>query len=121
MPVPWLCRVPLTKRWYSGIVNVRGNLYGMVDFADFCGLGTTPRSSENALLLCGQRHGVNSGLLVSRVVGLRNAHDFKAVEATNAGKAWEGGVFEDRDGRRYSELNVTNLLCDPEFLNVSAV
>jgi twitching motility protein PilI len=34
MPVPWLCRVPLTRRWYCGLVNVRGGL-GMVDLADF--------------------------------------------------------------------------------------
>src|SRR6187402_413976 len=48
MPVPWLCRVPLTRRWYCGLVNVRGGLFGMIDLADFCGYGVTPRSSENA-------------------------------------------------------------------------
>lgn len=58
MPVPRLCRVPLTRRWYNGLVNVRGTLHGMVDLADFCGYGVTPRNSESALLLCGQRHGM---------------------------------------------------------------
>ena len=43
MPVPWLCRVPLTQRWYNGLVNVRGTLFGMVDLADFCGHGEIAR------------------------------------------------------------------------------
>ena len=30
MPVPWLCRVPLTRRWYCGLVNVRG-AWGRLD------------------------------------------------------------------------------------------
>ena len=51
MPVPWLTRVPMTRRWYNGLVNVRGTLHGMVDLADFCGLGVTPRTSESVFLL----------------------------------------------------------------------
>src|SRR5436853_677962 len=80
MPIPWLCKVPLTQRWYNGLVNVRGSLHGLVDFADFCGYGVTPRASDSALLLCGQRYGLNVGLLVRKVVGLRNEQDFSLVQ-----------------------------------------
>lgn len=120
MPVPWLCRVPLTRRWYNGLVNVRGTLHGMVDLADFCGYGVTPRNSESALLLCGQRHGLNAGLLVRRVVGLRNAQDFSAVAGARPDKPWISGIVADHEGREYREISVAGLVRDPTFMNIAA-
>src|SRR5215471_4327531 len=35
--LPQLASVPLTKPWYLGIANIRGNLYGVIDFAGFLG------------------------------------------------------------------------------------
>ena len=72
MPMPWLTHVPLTRRSYNGLANVRGALHGRVDFADFCGYGKTLRENESIFLLCGQRHGFNMGLLVRKGVGLRS-------------------------------------------------
>ncbi len=118
MPVPWLCRVPLTRRWYCGLVNVRGGLYGMVDLADFCGHGTTPRTSENAFLMCGRRHGINVGLLVQKVVGLRNAQDFSKVEGAAPDSRWISGVVQDHDLRQYQEIDVAALLRDPAFMDI---
>lgn len=121
MPMPWLTRVPLTRRWYNGLVNVRGALHGMVDFADFCGYGVTPKSNESAFLLCGQRHGLNVGLLVRKVVGLRNAQEFTAVrEGGEPGKPWVAAVLNDHEGREYRELNVAQLVRDPAFMDISA-
>lgn len=118
MPVPWLCKVPLTKRWYCGIVNVRGSLYGMIDFADFCSAEPTRRHAENALVLCGQRFGLNAGLLVQKVVGLRNAQEFKAIEGAVGDKPWIAGLYQDHEDRRYQELHVERLLLDPAFLDI---
>jgi twitching motility protein PilI len=118
MPVPWLCRVPLTRRWYCGLVNVRGGLYGMVDLADFCGYGSTPRTSENAFLMCGRRHGVNVGLLAQKVVGLRNAQEFSAVEGAVPDKRWISGVVQDHDLRQYQEIDVAALIRDPAFMDI---
>lgn len=118
MPVPWLCRVPLTRRWYCGLVNVRGGLYGMVDLADFCGHGATPRTSENAFLMCGRRHGLNVGLLVQKVVGLRNAQDFSTVEGAAPDRRWISGIVQDHDLRQYQEIDVAALLRDPAFMDI---
>ncbi len=120
MPVPWLCRVPLTQRWYNGLVNVRGTLFGMVDLADFCGHGVTPRTSASAFLSCGQRYGLHVGLVVRKVVGLRNADEFKPVANANADKIWISGVVRDHEGREYRELNVASLVRDPVFLDIGA-
>ena len=120
MPVPWLCKVPLTQRWYNGLVNVRGSLHGMVDLADFCGYGVTPRTSESAFLSCGQRYGLNVGLLVRKVVGLRNAEEFKPVTSASHSHAWISGVVRDHEGREYREINMATLIRDPAFLSIGA-
>lgn len=112
--------MPLTRRWYNGLVNVRGTLHGMVDLADFCGYGVTPRNSESALLLCGQRHGLNAGLLVRRVVGLRNAQDFSAVAGARPDKPWISGIVADHEGREYREISVVALVRDPAFMDIAA-
>ena len=120
MPVPWLCKVPLTQRWYNGLVNVRGSLHGMVDLADFCGYGVTARTSESAYLLCGQRHGVNVGLLVRKVAGLRNAQEFSAVAGARADKPWIAGILADHEGREHREINMAALVRDADFTNIAA-
>jgi twitching motility protein PilI len=118
MPVPWLYRVPLTRRWYCGLVNVRGGLYGMADLSDFCGHGVTPRTSDNAFLMCGRRHGANIGLLVQKVVGLRNAQEFTPVADAVPEKPWIARVLQDHEGRQYLEIEVAKLIQDPAFMDI---
>ncbi len=119
MPVPWPCRVPLTRRWYRGLVNVRGTLHGMVDLADFCGYGVTPCDAQSALLLCGSRHGVNAGLLVRRVLGLRNTQAFRTVAGARPEPPWVSAVVADHEGRQYREISVAALVRDPAFIDIA--
>jgi twitching motility protein PilI len=120
MPVPWLCKVPLTQRWYNGLVNVRGSLHGMVDLADFCGYGVTPRTSESSFLSCGPRYGLNVGLLVHKVVGLRNAEEFNPVAGATPDQPWISGVVRDHEGREYREIHMANLFRSPAFMAIGA-
>src|SRR6185295_14620547 len=41
LPVPPITAVPLTRAWFRGVANVRGNLYSVVDFAAFLGAGVS--------------------------------------------------------------------------------
>ncbi len=41
IPVPPITPVPLTRPWFRGVTNIRGNLYSVVDFPAF--LGGAPR------------------------------------------------------------------------------
>jgi twitching motility protein PilI len=120
MPIPWLCRVPLTQRWYNGLVNVRGSLFGIVDLADFCGFGPTPRTPDCAFLACGPRYGLNVGLLVARVIGLRNAEEFEPASPMQGSINWVSGLVRDHEGREYREINMGMLIRDPAFLNIGA-
>lgn len=119
MPMPWLCKVPLTHRWYNGLVNVRGSLHGVVDLADFCGYGVTQRTSESAYLLCGQRHGINVGLLVRKVVGLRNAQEFSPMAGVAVDKPWISAMLTDHEGREFREINMAALLRDADFMDIA--
>src|SRR3989449_10972496 len=52
--VPQMATVPLTKPWYLGVANIRGNLYGVIDFAGFLGHPlepVTPGASQTRLVL----------------------------------------------------------------------
>ena len=35
IPLPTLTPVPLTKSWFCGVANIRGNLYSVIDFSAF--------------------------------------------------------------------------------------
>ena len=105
VPVPEILRVPLTKPWYLGVANIRGALFSVVDFAAFAGGEPAVRGADSRLVLVGSRFGINAALLVSRMLGLRNARDMHRVEdgrvedvlpvegtAAWAGPAWREGT-----------------------------
>ena len=70
VPLSPLTKVPLTKPWFAGIANIRGNLYSVVDLSAFLGKDVTPQNTSSRLLLIGTRHGSNAALLVTRMIGL---------------------------------------------------
>ncbi len=119
VPLPPLTSVPLTKPWYAGIANIRGNLYSVADFSALRGGEATPMNAASRLLLIGTRHGSNAALLVNRMLGLKNPDQFTAVADANP-HPWESGRVVDNDGREWKKLNVRALLADPEFMEIGA-
>lgn len=118
IPLGGLTTVPLTHPWFSGIANIRGNLYSVVDFSAFRGDEITPVNPQARLVLIGTRFGANSALLVTRMLGLRPAESFTPVTDAGAQPPWVDGVLEDASGKRWRKLNVPGLLADPVFMNV---
>lgn len=117
---PQLTGVPLTHHWFRGLANVRGNLYSVVDLAAFCGEGTTTLNSDSRMMLIGTRHGLNTALLVSRALGLRNPEDFEADDEYIDNRPWVAGAVRDTQGRQWKKLVVRPLLADPRFLDAAA-
>ncbi len=114
MATPTLTPVPLTKPWYWGVANVRGNLYSIVDLGGFLNNEPTQYEINNRVLLLGQHFAFNAGLLVSRVLGLRNAGDWQQNEV-------EGRLqFQDDTGQIWHKLDINHLLQQPEFLQIGA-
>ena len=60
--LPEIVPVPLTKPWYLGVANIRGNLYSVVDFARFLGRDSPPGPAQARLV---------RPLLVRRLFGTR--------------------------------------------------
>src|SRR6185436_12375315 len=77
IPVPAVTPVPLTKPWFKGVANVRGNLYSVVDFPAFLGVGAVAVGEHSRLLLVGDRFRTASALLIDRSLGLRNPEQLK--------------------------------------------
>lgn len=110
LPAPPLTPVPLTKPWYCGVANVRGNLYSIVDLGVFLGGTPIPHEGQSRVLLAGKKFAFNTGLLVSRVLGLRNIAEWQCSEQN-------GEVcLKDINGQMWRKLDMAKLLHQPEFL-----
>ena len=118
VPCPAPVAVPLTKPWFLGLANIRGSLYGMVDFGAFLTGEPTARGIGARLVLFAPRFtDLRTGLVVNRVLGLRNLGDFSPVDAANAG-AWATRTWRDKTNREWRELDLPRLAQDREFLQV---
>lgn len=120
VPLPPLATVPLTRPWFAGIANIRGNLYSVADFSAFRGGESTPLNAASRLLLIGTRHGSNAALLVNRMLGLKNPDTLQPAPAPADPDPWEAERLVDNDGRQWKKLNVRALLADPRFMEISA-
>lgn len=117
LPMPPLSPVPLTHAWFAGMANIRGNLYSVIDFAAFRGEEPTPRTSHARLVLLGARFGINSAILVHRMLGLRPADTFTSTDEAGD-HPWVSEVLTDAEGRRWRRLDVPALLADPKFMQI---
>jgi twitching motility protein PilI len=118
VPVPELLAVPLTKPWFAGVANIRGNLVSVVDFSAFIGQEPTQRSVDARLLLGGQRFGINSALLVTRMMGLRTGAGLKPQAGFTGSAPWVGEGFSDDEGRLWHELRLDQLFSNTDYLQV---
>ena len=117
IPLPKLLPVPLTKRWFNGMANVRGVLYGVVDFSDFLAGEPTHVNMDSRLLLIHSRFNVNAGVIVHHMLGLKNPEQLQAVEGSSLPE-WVSAEYADADGQVWKELRMQGLIGQPEFLNV---
>ena len=120
--LPLVVPVPLTRPWYLGISNIRGNLYSIIDFSAFLGHDiepTTPGAAPARLVLFGPRVGeLRAGLVVHRVLGLRNLAELVRGDAASDAPTWYGARWTDSDGGTWQEIDLALLAQDPGFLQV---
>ena len=111
--------MPLTKPWFRGLANIRGNLYSVIDFSGFLGRGNVPpAAAQNRLVLFGPRTGeLHAGIVVGRVLGLRNLAEL-APAAPPRRPAWYAQRWIDADGSAWQEIDLARLARDPAFLQV---
>jgi twitching motility protein PilI len=117
IPLPGITPVPLTKPWFRGVTNIRGNLYTVVDLPAFIGGAPMALNEQARLLLVGERFRMATALLVERSLGLRNPEHLRAVEGDPG--PYARAHYEDPEGRQWKELDLPQLVQHPEFLSVS--
>jgi twitching motility protein PilI len=120
IPVPQAAQVPLTHSWFRGVANIRGNLYGVLDFAAFQGGEPIGAGMERRVILISERLIGGAGLLVSRMLGLRNPEQFAPAARPADAAPWVGGVYADAGGTRWMELDLPALVRERRFLEVGA-
>jgi twitching motility protein PilI len=118
IPVPPITSVPLTKPWFKGVTNIRGNLFSVVDFPAFLGATPVNVAAESRLLLIGDRFRMGSALLVDRSLGLRNPTQLTARPKSSQA-SWVKGEYVDQEGRIWQELDVPQLVQQQDFLAVA--
>lgn len=125
-PMVPLQRVPYTRDWFLGVGNLRGNLFGVVDIGAYLSGNPVAARSETQLGQCrvvvfNPVFGLNCGLLVDSLVGLRNPEAFVRSGASAAGApGYFGHLYTDERGLDWQEINLQSLSQQPEFLFVSA-
>jgi len=114
--------VPLTQDWYLGLVNLRGNLTGVIDLARYQGLGGGEAApAERRLISFAPALGFNCALLVERVLGLRKLADMEETPAADGAPAWCQQQFREADGQQWSRIDLTQLVREPRFVQVGLV
>jgi len=120
LAVPPLAPVPLSEHWFRGLASVRGNLFGVVDFAAFHGDQAIAPAGHARLLLVGVRHNLNCALLVTRALGLRSLEDFELLPSSpDADQPWIGDHLRDARGTAWTRLKVADLLNNSRFLDAA--
>lgn len=114
LSLPNLTTVPLTKSWYCGVANVRGNIFSITDLGAFMDCGLTVHDAQSRVLLVGQKFNSNTGLLVSKVLGLRNATEWQQSEQDGE------TIYSDSAGQQWRKLDVKQLIQQPEFIQIGA-
>jgi len=118
--------VPYTQAWFLGVANLRGGLWGVVDFAAFvAGAPPAARSeaalAEARLVTLNPALEVNSALLVDRLAGLRGMEAFSAgVPPPEGSPPWFGSFYTDPQGACWQEVNLQALSQQPQFLGIVA-
>jgi len=114
-----ISKVPLTHAWFLGLTSIRGNLVSVIDLAQFLGQRPTPIDKESRIIAFAPSLSFNSGLLVSRVLGLRHAEEMELQEDEASGAApWAARRYIDRDSQVWTELDLARIVHDPQFLQV---
>lgn len=115
-----ITQVPLTQEWFLGLSNIRGHLISVIDFARFQGQASTPIDRDCRIVAFAPALSFNSGLLVSRVMGLRNISEMELQKDKSVADAtpWATQSYVDSDAQVWTELDLSLIVRDPQFLHV---
>ena len=125
-PVSTTQPVPYTQRWFMGVANLRGGLYGVVDLASFVAGGIPAARADNVradsrLVALNTVLSVNCALLIDKLSGLRGVDGFaSSAQPAEGAPPYFGSLYTDSNGIAWQEINLQTLSQQPQFLSISA-
>jgi twitching motility protein PilI len=125
---PWVSTqpVPYTQFWFTGVANLRGGLFGVVDLASFVSGKAPPLKNEMArtesrLVALNSALEVNCALLIDKLSGLRNQEAFSDFSEKAADDPeFFGNRYIDVNGGTWQEINLQLLAQQAHFLTIGA-
>ena len=117
--------VPHTQPWFKGVVNHRGGICTVVDFARFLGLrtgaGGAARPEDARLVALNSSLGLNLALLVDRLEGLRHEAGLQRLDCDDNVPlpAMAQTRWRDAAQRVWQEINLAELARQPQFLAIA--
>jgi twitching motility protein PilI len=124
-PLATVQTVPYTQDWFLGVSNLRGGLFGVVDFASYMTGQLPARRSDSAreqarLVALNPALEINCAILIDRLGGLRSPQDFVSREDVPAdAPAYFAGNFIDRNGKPWQEINLQAMASQADFLSIA--
>ncbi len=125
-PLTSVQTVPYTQYWFLGVSNLRGGLFGVVDFASFITGQMPARRSDSAreqarLVALNPALEINCAILIDRLGGLRNAQDFVARDDAGTDMPnYFASNFTDRQGKQWQEINLQVMATQSDFLTIAS-
>ena len=110
--------VPLTQTWFAGVVNVRGNLHSVIDFAAFLGGAPSVPHEDSRLVLLNNKYRISAALLIDQVLGMRSTAQLQHRLDADSTVPWVRAEYTDSAGNRWKELDVPRLVQHADFLSV---
>ena len=108
--------VPLVKPWFLGMSNVRGVLYAINDLGQMLNNQFTEMSSDTRILLINNSIASNIGILVDRLVGLRQMDAFSIREVEKQeGIFFQPEIYEDSEKKAWRILDCEGLVSSKEL------
>lgn len=122
--VPNITYLPRVPEWVLGVTNLRGNIVSVVDFRQMLEMKETdaPTTSRRLVMVHSLVDEVATGLVVDRVMGIRNLRKGKIAKTTAATDQMSRFIrgMIDIDGRLAALLDIDKLLLSEEFRQFDA-
>src|SRR5471032_2906730 len=107
-------KLPHAKPWMTGVAQLRGDLYTVIDLAAFLGLrapqATDPSAPDGQLVMLAPTLQVNAALRVDRLAGLRGEEQLtkeaEPAESVGARPAFAAGRWKDALGASWQEIDL---------------
>jgi len=119
-PVSTWVPLPHARPWFRGLVNLRGQICGVVHLGQFLGDAASAIGPQARLIQFAAALDINTALLVDQLVGLRNPEQLQPAEAEpSPGPAWLRQSLRDATQQLWREVDLLALADDPQFLTVT--